>query len=120
MSTDELVHVYLVGKTTCPYTRHADQDLALTHRGDLKTSVRDSRDKDYYYDIDDVVSRVYCDLPPSDPSVPQSELCSMVQSVPTLVACQRQRCEVLVSGYYPDYAAPAAQAVNLYLYNLQQ
>jgi hypothetical protein len=117
MSADELVHVYLVGKTTCPYTRLADQDLSSTHRGDAKTSVQDLRDS---YDINDVVSRVYCDLPPSDPSVPQSALCSMVKSVPELVACQRQRCRILVDGYYPDYAVPAAQGVNLYLYDLKQ
>jgi len=34
---------------------------------------------------------------------------------PALVACQNQRCVVILDGYSPNYATASAQAIDRYL-----
>jgi hypothetical protein len=127
MSSDDLVHAYLVGKTTCPLVQQALQDLSASRVRCEQPSPGDPgmmRPSDPCYlvqgqALDDVVTRVFCDQPPADPGIPQSSLCEMVRGVPTLVACQQDRCQILVDGYYDDFVARSAQGLNLFLYGLQ-
>ena len=80
------VRVYLVGKTTCPFTVMADRALRSAP------------------DVDKKVQRVMCDLSPPTPLAdPQSTLCSTIRGYPKLVACSSGQCSLLLDGFMPYY-----------------
>jgi len=105
METSDSVSVYLVGASSCGFTKMAAAEL---DQADPSLRVQQ-------YGLNDVVARLYCDLP--DAAQPaQAQACSMAKNgYPALVACQNQRCGVILDGYYPNYATASAQAIDRYL-----
>jgi len=107
MSQDSPVYTYLVGATWCGYTKAASSDLEAASRRPSDPIVQVQN-----YNVNDVVTRVYCDVQ-ADATIPQSNLCLLAKSgYPVLVGCIDSNCQVLINGYSTEnYASNSAKAI---------
>lgn len=102
------LNVYLVGASWCSYSKKADADLTAAQSTDAALQVQQ-------YPINEVVNRVFCDVPTGDTSVPQAQLCALASNgYPILAVCKGQSCTRLLDGYFPNFPKVSADAINRY------
>jgi len=92
------VAFYLAGATWCPHTHHAQTDVAQSQASVWET------------DVKNVLQSLQCDK--VDATHPA---CRIVHSYPAIVACNSQKCENILDGYFPDYPVKASNAIASFL-----
>jgi len=104
---DDYVRSYLAGASWCGYTKKAEKDL------DDAAKVMDPSVQVQGYNVNDVITRLNCDLPATLPN--QDAICKFAaKGYPMLVSCWHDDCKVVVDGYSQDYARKSAGAISSY------
>lgn len=99
-----------MGATWCGYTQKAWADL---NQVGAATTALDPQFLVQQYPVNQVITPVMCDQSAVGQVSQKDMLCGLAKrGYPVLVACEQAQCSIILDGYFPDYAASSARAIN--------